>query len=130
MHMKKEKNKKNNSQKIFIVEDDPDICELMETIIQSLGYQVQTFKTGTVVERTAMKETPLLIFLDLWMPGIDGLTVLKNLKSNEITCKIPVVIVSAKNSLDKVARQNKADAFLSKPFDIKDLDSIIKKFVK
>ncbi len=114
---------------IWIVEDDPDINELIEIVLTNEGYKVKTFGDGGNIEKEIKKGKPNLIIMDLSMPGIGGAALTKKLKSKPSTKKIPIVLVSAKNSLEKIAKSSKADGFLPKPFDLKDLVSCVKKFV-
>jgi DNA-binding response OmpR family regulator len=113
---------------IFIVEDDRDISELIQIIVEGEGYGVKMFTNLTEVFPAALKDKPGLILMDLWISGEDAGGLIKTLKKRKDTCEVPIVIISAKNSLEKIVKQTGADGFLSKPFDIKDLVKIIKKF--
>jgi len=119
-----------NKKLVFIVEDDPDICELIETVLTGQNFKVKIFADGKKIEAEIKKQKPNLIIMDLWMPGFDGAKITKTLKSKSNTKKIPIILVSAKNSLEKIAKQAQADSFLAKPFNIRDLIDIIKKFIK
>lgn len=114
--------------KILIVEDEVDIAEIMETILTTSGFEVETISSGQNISAKIKKFSPNLIFMDMWMPGLDGATLTKNLKSEKSTRDIPIVIVSAGNGLAKIAKAARADGFLAKPFDLKKLISVTKKF--
>ena len=113
---------------IFIVEDDPSISELMKIIIEGKGFEVKTFFEIVEVESSAVSLQPSLIITDLRIPGQGGIHLVKTLKKRKETSEIPVVLVSADSALQKIAVHSKANGYLSKPFNIKDLVDIIKKF--
>lgn len=115
---------------IFIVEDDPNISELIEIVLKEHGYSTKIFLTGKNIEKEVEKKLPNLIIMDLWMPDLDGASLTKKLKSNKNTSHIPIILVSAKNALEKITKKVKANGFISKPFNIKELVAIVKKFVK
>ena len=118
-----------NTKKILVVEDEPDLGEIMQIALSEAGYEVEILLSGKGIESHVEKFLPSLIMMDLWMPGLDGSELTKKLKSNKKTKNIPIILVSARNSLEKIAKQSKADGFLSKPFDIKNLISTVKKFI-
>ncbi len=113
---------------IFVVEDDPDISELMRLVIESEDYVVKNFLDTEKVFSSITRDKPKLIIMDLWISGVDSSVLIKKIKNTKATAHIPVVIVSAKNYLDKTVRQTNADGFLAKPFNISDLIAITKKF--
>ncbi|MBL8030285.1 MAG: response regulator [Candidatus Doudnabacteria bacterium] len=115
------------SKLILISEDDPDISELLETILESNGYETRVCMDGHETENQAKKLLPDLIIMDLWLPGIDGTTLTKKLKAKNSTKNIPILIVSAQNHLEKIVKQTRADGFLPKPFDLQALLSLVKK---
>ncbi len=114
---------------IFIIEDDRDISELMQIVIKDNGYKVKTFLEAENLENKIRKEKPSLLVMDLWIEGLDNTNLVKKLKKDPKTIDIPIILVSAKNSLEKIAKQTGADGFLSKPFNIKDLLKIIEHYV-
>ncbi len=114
---------------ILISEDDPDISELLETVLESNGYETRVCMDGNETESQTKKLLPDLIIMDLWLPGIDGATLTKKLKTKAATKNIPILIVSAQNQLNKVVKQTKADGFLPKPFDLQELLSIVGKHI-
>ena len=89
MHKSKKKLKK-----VLIVEDDSLLVRVLYDTFVSEKFDVQTVENGLEVQDIAKKFSPDMILLDLIIPGIDGFEVLRKLKSNESTRKIPVVILS------------------------------------
>ena len=108
---------------IFIVEDDDSIRQLYELAFPAEEFAVTSFVTAeTMFERLNIYPADLII-LDLMLPGMDGLSALKKLKSNSSTKDIPVIIASAKG--DEVNKVNGldlgADDYISKPFGMLEL---------
>ena len=114
---------------IFIVEDDPDISELIEIIVQGEGYKVKTFLKLDTVLSSVRTHMPDLILMDLFLHGTDSKLLIKKLKSDKKTSLIPIILVSAGNSLERIAEELHVDGCLPKPFNITDLTSLIKKLI-
>jgi len=105
--------------RILIVDDDPDIVELMADILSMEGYEVSFAPSGEESLELLKQGRPDLILLDIMMPnGMDGWETLEHIRSNEQYSDIPVVMVTAKQPTFRVA-QTKAkliDGYLVKPF--------------
>lgn len=115
-------------QMIYCVEDDEGIRELIAYAIKSSGLEVCEFSNGTEFEEALKKQIPDLALLDIMLPDKDGIEILKELRNNENTKYLPVIILTAKNSeLDKVKGLNLgADDYITKPFSVLELISRIK----
>lgn len=113
---------------IYCVEDDDSIRELIIYTLQATGFQASGFTQGKELYAALAEETPQLILLDIMLPDEDGLTILKNLKKNEQTKNIPVIMATAKGTeYDKViGLDNGADDYLAKPFGMMEMVSRIK----
>ena len=103
---------------ILIIEDDPDIRELMKHHLERDGYVVVGAPTGEEGLRLARKSPPGLVILDLMLPGMDGLEVLRKLRADSKTRELPTVIVSAKGEEADIVSglELGADDYLTKPF--------------
>ena len=106
--------------KILIVDDDPDIIELLENILQKNGYETDSAQNGLECLKMVKKNPPALILMDIMMPILDGIKTLESLyKDNETNREIPVIMVSGfideENS--KIARDLGAKDVVSKPFE-------------
>lgn len=112
---------------IFIIEDDPDISELMQMIVESEGFVVRTFSEMEKIESVIAKQKPQLVIMDLSVGGVDSAAIARKLKYEKQTSGTRVLLVSAKTSLAEIARAARVDGYLAKPFDIKDLIGNIKK---
>ncbi|MDQ3076007.1 MAG: response regulator transcription factor [bacterium] len=124
--IRQRKETKINKKKIFVVDDDEAILDSFQIMLQDEGYEVETSLNGKVLE-TMVEGLPDIILLDIWLSGINGGDVCAGLKKRKLTKKIPIIIVSANKDTKKIAMQCGADAFIYKPFSIKDLLALIKK---
>lgn len=108
---------------LLIIEDDPDIVELMQYNLEREGYRVMSAEDGEVGLREAAQRKPDLVLLDLMLPGIDGLSVCRELKQSESTRGIPVIMVTAKGEESDVVSglELGADDYVVKPFSPREL---------
>jgi len=116
--------------KIFLVEDDDNIREIVLYALQSSGFDALGFESGEAFFAALQKEMtpPDLIALDIMLPGDDGLTILKRLQQSSHYSTIPVIMLTAKGSeLDRIKGLDLgADDYLTKPFSVMELISRIK----
>ncbi len=112
---------KKNSQLILIVEDEPDIRDLLEFHLQKEGFRTQTAKNGETGLSLARKINPDLILLDLLLPGIKGIDVCRLVKSDSATSNINIIMVTALGQEKDIVKglESGADDYISKPFQIK-----------
>lgn len=114
--------------KIIYIDDDIEMIYLIKMILERKGYEIISINDGLESVEIIKKEQPDLVMLDLMMPNIDGWDIYHQLKSNEITSEIPVIIISAKaQPIDKVLGLQiaKVNNYISKPFRPQELiDSI------
>lgn len=112
------------SVKIYSVEDDKDIAAIINKTLTHQGYEVFTFYDGKALKE-AMKNIPDIILLDIMLPDISGIDILKELRFNHIYDDVRIIMVSAKNMLiDKVdALDMGADDYIEKPFYLLELMS-------
>ena len=117
---------------IFIVEDDENIREMESYALKNSGYDVRGFAEGDSLMAALDESLPRLILLDIMLPGDDGLTLLRKLRSIDRTKKIPIMMVTAKTTeLDKVRGLDMgADDYLAKPFGIMELVSRVKALLR
>lgn len=117
-----------NARSIVYIEDDPEMIDLVSLIVSKRGFTVIGAEGGRQGLDIVKSEKPTLILLDLMMPDMDGWDVYQQLKSEEETKDIPVIIITAKaQSIDRVLGLHiaKVDDYISKPFRPQDLlDSI------
>ena len=118
-------------QKILIVDDSPAEIKLMQAFLNEAGYPSVAINDPTRIEHTIDVERPGLILLDVVMPQRNGFQVCRELKGHAEYGRIPVVMVSSKNTpSDKFwAEQQGADGYVVKPFTREDLVGAVQKFL-
>ena len=110
---------------IYIVEDDASIRDIESYALNSRGFETRCFESGKGFISQCLIMPPELVILDLMLPGEDGMSLLKKLKTNEQTKAIPVIIVSARDTeFDAVkCLDGGADDYINKPFGVMELIS-------
>lgn len=102
--------------RILIVDDNEDVSDVIGTILREEGYEVRFHPTGDDLIPTVLAVDPDLILMDIMLGEHDGRKLCGDLKDNEKTAHIPILLISAAHDLH--SQQNKADGFVSKPFDV------------
>lgn len=105
---------------IYVVEDDNGIRELLEFLLVSNEYTVQSFATAEAFRKNIRTAKPDLILMDVMLPDGNGLDMCKGLSQEENTSKIPVILMSAHANIKNLQNTCARD-FIAKPFDIDDL---------
>ena len=113
---------------IFCVEDDSGIRDLMIYALNSSGFEAKGFADGEALFAALGSRTPELIMLDIMLPGEDGISILKKLRSGSMTADIPVIMATAKGTeYDKVIGLDLgADDYLAKPFGMMEMVSRVR----
>ena len=114
--------------KILIVEDEANIRQLVRYNLEKEGFQVLEAADGLQGLRTAQREKPDLVLLDLMLPGMDGLEVCRTLKGAPGTAALPIIMLTAKaEEVDKIiGLELGADDYMTKPFSPRELTARIK----
>lgn len=115
-------------QKIYIVEDDDNIRELVSYALTSADYEAHSFESGESFNKALKTLLPDLVLLDIMLPGEGGISILKSIKSSENTANIPVIMLTAKGSeFDRIkGLELGADDYVTKPFSVMELISRIR----
>ncbi len=118
--------------RIFIVEDDDNIRELLIYTLQAQGMEAEGFALPSDFWKAMEKRLPNLLLLDIMLPQEDGLTILKKLRSNARTKKLPIIMLTAKGSeYDTVlGLDSGADDYIPKPFRMMELLSRIRALLR
>lgn len=113
---------------IYSVEDDAAIRELIVYALRQAGFEAAGFEEGRAFRAALEKKTPELVLLDLMLPGEDGLSLLRALRSEPATRQIPVILLTARGTeMDKVVGLDSgADDYVVKPFGVMELLSRVK----
>jgi len=111
------------SERILVVDDDPDILQFVQMNLELDGFRVDVADGGQSALDQAAERPPDLMLLDIMMPEIDGLTVLRRMRSDPPTASVPVIILTARSlAEDRVKGLDLgADDYITKPFDLEEL---------
>lgn len=116
--------------KILLVDDEKLLAEAVKDNLESSGFEVIIANDGLgAMER--VKERPDLIILDVMMPGIDGIEVLRRLRDDTETARIPVIMLTAKSESESIFNAIDAGStdYIIKPFYFSELLKVIKKYI-
>lgn len=118
------------SVQILVVDDDPAVCDYMQTLLEKDGFAVKTLGDPTAVEDEVRQNSYHVMILDLMMPKLDGIEVLKRVR--EIDSDIAVVIFTAHPNLDTAVASMKLDAidYIKKPFNVDEFREVLARVMK
>ncbi len=110
-------------ERILVVDDDPDILQFVRVNLELEGFEVASAAGGMEALEAARERPPDLVLLDVMMPEMDGLSVLRRLRSHRATANVPVIILTAKALAEDRVRglDLGADDYITKPFDLEEL---------
>ncbi|WP_018608905.1 response regulator [Uliginosibacterium gangwonense] len=117
------------SKRILVVDDDPELTELLHGYLGSQGYTVDTAADGVQMRQRLAENPPDLVILDLMLPGEDGLTLCRNLSA---TSRLPILMLTARgDDMDRIiGLEMGADDYLPKPFNPRELLARIKSILR
>ena len=119
--------------KIMVVDDEPDVVDLVKLVLESDGFSVVTAYSGKEALEKIDGEMPDLVLLDIMMPQMDGWEVYSRIRANPNTKNIPVAMLTAKSqSIDKMIGLHvvKVDDYITKPFGRSELLERVKRILK
>ena len=118
--------------KLFIVEDEPDLRDTLKYNFENEGFKVEAFSNGESFLDILQKNKPNLVILDLMLPGVSGLDVCRELRSNDNYAGIGVVMLTAKSEeIDRIVGfELGADDYVTKPFSVRELILRVKVLLK
>jgi DNA-binding response OmpR family regulator len=116
------------SERILVVDDDPDILAVVRINLELEGFEVETAEDGREAVDKAVAEPPQLILLDIMMPRMDGLTALRRIRSHASTGNTSIILLTARGLPEDRVRglELGADDYITKPFDISELVARVK----
>ncbi|HCI79574.1 MAG TPA: response regulator [Ktedonobacter sp.] len=118
------------AKRILVVDDDESILEVVQIVLESEGYEVQTATNSSFLQQLASQPVrPDLILLDVLLSGEDGREISQQLKADTQLQHIPVIMLSAHSEASKMANIGGADAFLEKPFDVDVLLDTVQRYI-
>ena len=117
---------------VFIVEDEPDLRDTLKYNLENEGFSVKAFSNGEDFLSSVDKNKPSLVILDLMLPGVSGLDVCRELRSNDNYDGIGIVMLTAKSEeIDRIVGfELGADDYVTKPFSVRELILRVKVLLK
>ncbi|MDR0889479.1 MAG: response regulator transcription factor [Oscillospiraceae bacterium] len=117
---------------IYCVEDDDNLRNIVVYTLKNTGFDAQGFADASSLLSALERQLPTLLLLDIMLPGEDGLSVLRRLRENPKTQKLPIIMLTAKGSeYDKVTGLDLgADDYMTKPFGVMELVSRVKALLR
>ena len=120
--------RKVKSHKILVIDDEPEITDIIETFLEAAGYEVKSENSSMVGIERAKAFLPDLVLLDIMMPFMDGYDICTELKRDEKTKDIPVVFLTGKDARTDEGRSYRVGGvlYIKKPFSCERLMDIVK----
>ena len=112
---------------ILVVDDDPVIRLLTEQILSAAGHQVQAVSSGAECLEVLRSTPPELVLLDVMMPGMSGVDVLREIRQSPEIAAIPVIMLSASMTSEKILEEDQPNGYVEKPFKSEQLLSEIER---
>lgn len=114
--------------KILIADDDSEMLEILSSMLEEEGYVVVRAENGLEAVELARKELPALVMLDIHMPKMDGLTACKEIKSDQVTKGVPVVMLTVEGSINEIqqAISYGAKTYITKPSSKAEILKVVK----
>ena len=106
------------AKQILLIDDDENILEFVQQTLEYEGYDIQTGADGSRLRQLKRNELPDLILLDVQLGGEDGRMLCRQLKANDATRDIPIILYSARETASQIRKEGCADDFLAKPFSL------------
>jgi DNA-binding response OmpR family regulator len=114
------------AKKIIIFDDDEDILSICSYILEEQGWEVHTFTDCNNIVEKVSGISPDVILMDNWIPDAGGIIATQTLKKDDQLKNIPVVYFSANSDIQLLADHAGAETYLAKPFDLEELERVIK----
>jgi len=110
---------KTKGKKVLVVDDEPDIVNILKIMLETAGYQVATANDGQEAIDAVIKSPPDVVMLDVMMPNVHGYAVCQRIKENKALAQVKVMILTAKSFVAdrRLADQVGADMFMGKPLN-------------
>lgn len=115
--------------KVWIVEDDPDIGEVISLLLTDEGYEVSLFPNATTFIESLPNADPDMMVMDVMLPDGNGIELCHGVKTSTTLGHIPVLMMSANKGLSDLNGYYRADDFIAKPFDIDEMVRKVKRLI-
>jgi two-component system OmpR family response regulator len=113
--------------RILVIDDEPEITEIVETFLEESGYQVAVENSPSEAVEKARAFKPDVVLLDIMMPGVDGYDICQQLKADSQFAGVPIIFLTGKDRTDDMGRSFRSggDMFIKKPFSCERLLEIV-----
>lgn len=120
------------TKRILVIDDDPTLLKLVQSVLNSYGFDVVAVNDAPNGLEMAMKQTPDLIVLDVMMPIINGFNICRLLKSQKAIKHIPIILLTSRATQadQEIGSEVGADAYVSKPFKTEELLGKVRELLK
>lgn len=120
------------AKKVLVVEDDPRSRKLVKDLVEVMGYQVLEAVNGQEGLDTAVNHLPDLIFMDVQMPGMDGIEAIRRIRKVPQAADIPIVVLTAFSlpAEEEEIRASGCNDFMTKPIDTRKFVSLLKEYLE
>lgn len=115
--------------RVLLVDDDPEILEATGQVLREWGYAVDEARDGATALSLARGARPDLMLVDLMMPVMDGWTLIRRLREEQVASNVPLVVFSADRDAREKAKKLDADAALRKPFELQELQDVVERLL-
>ncbi|MBH1941950.1 response regulator transcription factor [Mobilitalea sibirica] len=119
-------------ERIYVIEDDENIRDLLKVALEGFGYKIMAYEAAEPALENMKTEKPDMAIFDIMLPGMDGLTAIKNIRQDSKLKNIPIICLTAKDKeLDKVIGLDVgADDYITKPFGVLELTARIRSLLR
>jgi len=117
---------KGESKKILVVDDEKAICEILEEFLSLFGHSVTSANSGADAIEVVRRASPDVVFLDIRLPGMSGLDVLKEIKALDSSVRVIMISAFGDEETESMARELGADGYIQKPVDLPGLLVLLK----
>ena len=116
------------AKRVLLAEDEPNIVESLTFLLERAGFQVEVQSDGRQVVSSAKADTPDVLILDVMLPGLDGYEILRQLRADQRSEALPVLMLTAKGQREdrETALEHGADLFMTKPFANSEIVAAVK----
>jgi DNA-binding response OmpR family regulator len=118
--------------KVLVVDDEPELLQLLRYVLQAAGFQVAVAADGRQALEQVKREQPDLVLCDVVMPELNGFETVQALRQDAATAHLPVIMLSARGQAQDVQRalDAGADGYVTKPFSYRDLLKEVKEHIQ
>lgn len=106
------------NKKILVVDDDSGIGEMLKTLLEYYGYQVEVTEKPDMAEELILRNKIDVVLLDMLISGVNGTDVCARIRKNETTAGIPIIMMSALHDAGEKCKKAGANDFIAKPFEM------------